>query len=481
MLAVKISTLCEWSQGFDDQMRPLMIPDGRGSAMKVTSDIVRRIVEEAQKLKASGRRLRLKSFTRQLATKQDIVLSRQKVGEILIANNLYKVRLKRRRPRFYQRLRQSIPNGLISVDGSEFTVWIDQMAYKFNLELAVDVHSFCHSAYRLSDTETSEECIKVIEAHSASWGTPLGLVADHGSANLAGSTRAYLERNHIELLPAGPANPKGNGSAEGAFSQMKQVIGPMILDTSSPKALAQCVLDKIVSIYIAMRNRLARMGDRTAPQEAIQSPQSEESRQAQRAIYKRRRDPKEDPGRKTKLDRLDWIITHHHLEVDEETLKQAKKCMVAYELEAISQSEEAFIRAIRRDPGRCNLAYFFGILKNIQNERDAGKYQDYCYQRYNYRQMVDREERKQQETQDRCKTTTVEDLVAMLQSFVSSPMDFIKELCIRQAKPLLQDLKKQYRYMGVLRRKIADALGEINELTLSQRKEALDLVEELLT
>lgn len=109
---------------------------------------------------------------------------------------------------------------------------------------------------------------------------------------------------------------------------------------------------------------------------------------------------------------------------------------------------------------------------------DASKYQDYFYQRYNYQQMIDRERQKREEIN---KLTTVEDLVAMLQRAVTSKFGFIKETCIRQAKRMAENLKKQHPYMGELKRKISDALEEIKELKLDQRKEAFELVEEFLT
>jgi len=103
-------------------MVPLIIPDGRGKGQKITPDMVRQIVEVGKKLKSKGHRIRLKSLTKQLVTEEGIVLSSKKVGEILIANGLYRPEIRRRRPGFYQALRQGIPNGLLSVDGSEFTV-----------------------------------------------------------------------------------------------------------------------------------------------------------------------------------------------------------------------------------------------------------------------------------------------------------------------------------------------------------------------
>ncbi len=377
-------------------MLPLIVPDGRGNGRKITPDMVRQIVKVAQKLKSKGRRIRLKSFTKQLTAEEDIVLSSKKVGEILIANSLYKPEIRRRRPRFYQALRQGIPNGLLSVDGSEFTVWINQVPYKFNLELGVDVESYCHTGFSVSDSETSQEFIKVIEAHKKSWGTPIGLVSDHGSANLSDESSAYLELNDIEALPAGPANPKGNGTVEGAFSEMKGVIGTIDFETLSPRSLAKAVLEKVVSIYIAMRNRLARVSDRIAPGKAMKTQTPKEKLQALKERYKGRKQRSENTGQETKLGRLVWIIQNHGLEVDERSLKRAEKCIVTYDLNVINKSEEAFLKAIRRDQQRCTLPYFFGILNNIQNDLDTARHEVYCRERYYYQGMLDKEREEQE-------------------------------------------------------------------------------------
>lgn len=477
-MGVKIGTLSEWNRIFDEKMVPLIVPDGRGKGRKITPDMVRQIVKVAKELKSKGRRIRLKSFTKQLATEEDIVLSSKKVGEILIANNLYKPEIRRRRPRFYQALRQGIPNGLLSVDGSEFTVWINQVPYKFNLELGVDVESYDHTGFSVSDSETSQEFIKVIEVHKASWGTPIGLVSDHGSANISDESSAYLELNDIEALPAGPANPKGNGTVEGAFSEMKGVIGTIDFETLSPRNLAKAILEKVISIYIAMRNRLARVGDDIAPGEAMKAQTPKEKLQALKERYKGRKKSNEDPDQEAKLGRLVWIIQNHGLEVDEQSLKRAEKCIVTYDLNAINKSEEAFLKAIRRDQQRCTLPYFFGILNNIQNDLDTAQYEDYCRGRYYYQGMLDREREEQEKNKE---TTTVKNLVAMLRNSILSHHRFIKDTCVRQAKLMAADLKKQYHYAGVLKKKILDELVNVKELGIEQRKEAVNLMELVLS
>ena len=479
-MGLKISTLSEWDQLFDERMRPLSIPDERGKTGKVTVETVRKIVVVAKDMRDTGQRLRLKSFTRRLSMEEGIDLGKKTVAEILVANDLYQVSTRRRRPGFYQRLKQSIPNGLISVDGSEFKVIVDGVDYPFNLELAVDVQSFYHSGFSVSGSETAAEVIRVIEAHSALWGSPLAMVSDHRSGNLSEEVQAYLSSRQIELLPAGPGNPKGNGTAESAFSGMKEVIGPIVLHSDSPALLAKSVLEKIVSVYIALRNRLPLFGNRPSPEEIMSRPASPEARQKMGDHYRKRAQKQVDPNQQRKLDRLDWLISYHHLPSDDPSLKRAQTCIGYYDQEAIAQSEQAFLTAIRRDQRRGTLPYFFGILKRIQKEMDEQKYKDYCSKRYNEQQMRERERQQHQVLEETAQPTTIENLVAMLQEVIKIKADFIRETSIRLVKQMLQNLKNQYQYLGVLKKKISDALGAVQSLSLFQRQEAFKLVEQYL-
>jgi len=458
-------------------MIPVVVPDKRGKGSRITAGIVRQVVEAAKDIKAKGHRLRLKAFVKELSKEHDIVVSRKKVTEVLIANGLYKASIRRRRPRFYQRLRQTIPNGLISVDGSEWKVKIDGNEYKFNLELGVDVESFCHTAFSVSESETTEEFIKVMEKHKTLWGTPLGLVCDHGSANLSSASIRYLNRNDIEILPAGPGNPKGNGTCEGAFSEMKDVIGEIQIETSSPRDMARMILEKMVSVYVKMRNRVPRFGEKDIPSESMTSPVSNKEREDIRERYRKRRPKIKDPEQKAKLDHFDFIIRNHQLETDEKSLKRGQKCIVAYDLQAISKSEEAFLKAIRRNRERATLPYFFGILNNIQNEMDEARREDYCRQRYGYEQVLEREREKREQMDNR---PTVEGLAGMIKNAVLSRLPDLRNILVMQARRMACHLKKQYRYLNVLRKKILDTLNEVSEFTLEQLKKATMLMEEVL-
>lgn len=424
LLHLKVSTLAEWNGLFDARMQPLIIPDRRGRSAKGTTALVRTVVQLAREYIEDGRRLRIKAFTRYLASK-DIELSSKTVSEILIANDLHGAKVRKRRPRFYQQLRQTIANGLVSVDGKEFKVMLGGETYHLNLELCVDVSSFTHSGHSLAVSETADEVIKVLEMHRQAWGSPLAVVTDHCSANLAGSTLDYLKDYDTEILPAGPANPKGNGTVEGAFSQMAEVIGTIHLDTSSPWNLARSVLAKIVSVYITLRNRSPIRGNKLSPLATMSIPVAEEIRAPEKDRYRQRAQKKKEGHQQSdKFQRLHWLITYHQLIVDGPPLRRAEKCIAWYDLATIADAEAAFLKAVARDNGRKTLPYFFGILKNMQEETDIANHKEYCRKRYHYQQMVERE-RRQVEDQDQISPQV---LVDMLKSAIAFPLLQLRRL-----------------------------------------------------
>ena len=477
MLAVPSSTLSCWNQGFDENIKPLKIPEKRGKASKVTVQIVRRICRKAKRLRDQAKRIRLKQFTARLKKEDAIDLSSKTVNEILIANDLMAAQSRKRRPKFYKSLCQKIPNGLLSLDGSDFSIWIDNVAFTFNLELAVDVGSFTHTAFSIADTETTEEVINVLEAHRRQWGTPLGIVCDHGSANLSKDTIDYIEAHGIGLVAAGPRNPKGNGTDEGAFSQMKKALGVIQLDMSSPKALAKSVLNALVSVYVYMRNRLCLHNRNMAPIEYMAMPVSQEHRNGQRQRIKEHQKAKAAGDQdQLKLDHLHSVIDHYSLEVETSVLKRAEYSIKSYELEAIGETEMAFVKSVNRKPGRCNLSYFFGILKNIQQQRDEEAIRQYCRKRYNYQRMLDMQRKRETKQQQ----VSVDDIISMLERAVTKKSRIVKELAIRKVREWTHELMESCRYIGSLKKKLSDALGKLNHLSLEQKREAWELLEHSL-
>lgn len=443
----------------------------------MTIEIVRCVCEKAKRLKQQAKRIRLKQFTKALEKEDAIYLSAKTVNEILIANDLASAQSRKKRPRFYQSLCQRIPNGLLSLDGSEFTIWLDNRPFTFNLELAVDVGSFTHTAFSIADTETTDEVISVLEAHRRQWGTPLGIVCDHGSANMSENVMDYIKSNGIELVAAGPANPKGNGTDEGAFSQMKNALGVIGLDMSSPKALVKSVLNALVSVYVYMRNRLCLHNKDIVPIEQMAMPVSRDQRKAERQRLKEHQKAKTSNDKdQLKLDHLQWVIDHFGFEPEANVLKRAQYSIKAFELEAIGETQKAFVKATNRKPDRCNLSYFFGILKNIQKKRDEQAIRQYCRQRYNYQRMLDVQRKQDTEQQP----ASIDDIISMLEKAVTKKSRIVKELAIRKVREWTHELMKNYSYMGSLKKKLSDALGKLNHLNLEQKQKAWDLLDQFL-
>jgi hypothetical protein len=230
-----------------------------------------------------------------------------------------------------------------------------------------------------------------------------------------------------------------------------------------------------------MRNRLpvGRSGT-SCPEATMNEPTSAAQREAAKARYRRHQDRKRNrqaPSQERKRERLEWIIRYHDLQVDEPSRKRGEKSIVHYELEAITESEEAFVRAIRRDAQRASLAYFFGILNRIQQQKDTDRHREYCRQRYEYHRMLEREREEQEQQTSR---VSVETVVAQLCAGVSSPMKPLRDFAMKQGRRMLESLKAHYRYLGVLKKKITAALNAVPELTVTQRTEIVAFVEEAL-
>ena len=477
MLSVSASILSSWNRNFDANMVSLLIPDNRGKASKVTIETVKRVCDKAKAFLQQGKHIRLKQFTEMLKKEEAIIISATTVNEILIANDLAPAQIRKKRPGFYQSLCRRIPNSLLSLDGSEFTVWIDNQPFTFNVELAVDVTSFNHTGFSIADTETTDEVINVLEEHCKKWGSPVGILCDHGTANLSEEAKIYIKDRGIELVPVGPGNPKGNGTDEGAFSQMKKALGSIRIEGLSAKALAKSVLNALISVYIYMRNRLTLRNGKVLPIEQMAVPTSEDQRNFEREQLKQhnlaRAGCKED---QIKLDRLGWIISHYGFKLEPSVFKRAQYSIKVYDIEAIAETEQAFLKAVSRKSDRCNLPYFFGILKNIQQKRDQEAKHRYCHQRYNYQMM----QNLNQQQNDRKDPVSVDNIIAMIEKAVIHKSRFVKELSIRKAKQWTEDLMQNYSYAGSLKNKLSDALGKLTHLNLVQKQNAWNLLEEVL-
>ena len=475
-LGISVGTLDAWNQAFDEQLRPYKKSDKRGKASKVTLATISQVVDKARQWKARGKRLRLARFTKTLYDDLGLDLGQKTVQEILIANDLWKPQTREKRPKFYQSLCQRIPNGLLSLDGSEVSLILGEQVLKYNVELGVDVGSFCHTGFDVSPTETSEAVIRTLEQHRQSWGDPLGVVCDKGSANLSEKVTAYLEKHAIEIVPAGPGNPKGNGTDEGAFSQLKRTIGTIRLDTSSPQALGKSILEKILAIYVAMRNQMALRKPRKNPQEQMQAPVSEKEREIERQrLHKHKASKNADNESRAKIDRLHWLMDYHSLSPEPAALQRAERCIQHYDLEAITKSEEAFLKAVNRDGSRCSLAYFFGILRNTQKDLDDQRYRDYCREKYNYELQ---NKRLHEEIRD--PEASIEGVVQMVATALGLKNENLQQSALRRCQQRIQGFLATRSYIKPLWNQFLKAIGARNDLDMNQKERAATIIEQLI-
>lgn len=469
---IPMSTLNSWNKEFDDNMNPIIIPDKRGRKGKVTIDIVRTIIETARNCQ---KKIHLKSFTRKLVKEMNIILSSKTVGDILTANNLRLPRTRRKRPVFYQKLRQEIPNGLVSIDGSEIKIDIDGQIIKLNLEMAVDTNTFAHTAFSIADQESSEEFINVLKAHCSQWGTPVGVVTDSGSANLSETSLNFLDSKNIKPVPSGPGNPKGNGSIEGAFSHLKQTIGCVRIDTSSPATLAKSVLHTVISVYIKLRNKLPLNKQLKNPAECMKIKVSDKNRAQVKNKLKNKINIKNSTGdEQTKFDILHCLVQNMKIQADTAEIAKARKTLTFYNIKAVLESEKAFVKAVNRKKERSSLPYFFGILKRVQQDLDDQAYKRQCQERYNYNQL--KEQIKVQQEQKKRMPSTVQDVLNILSSAVKAPVKYLKDVALRRAEEWINELIRSTKYIGILKKRFEQKLVEMNHLNLEQKNKIWEYV-----
>jgi len=180
VLGISVSAMQAWNQEFDEELRPYRKVDNRGKAAKVDIDTVRLVVDKAKEFKERGKRLRIRRLARELRDELNLNLGWKTIQDILTANDLYRPKTRQKRPGFYQSLCRGIPNGQLSLDGSELEIILGNQRLKYNVELGVDVDSFCHTGFEVSSTETSDAVLSVLEQHNRQWGRPLAVICLQG-------------------------------------------------------------------------------------------------------------------------------------------------------------------------------------------------------------------------------------------------------------------------------------------------------------
>ena len=70
---------------------------------------------------------------------------------------------------------------------------------------------------------------------------------------------------------------------------------------------------------------------------------------------------------------------------------------------------------------------------------------------------------------------SINNVTEMLEKAVTVKARFVKALAIRKAREWTYELMGSYQYLGSLRKKIEDALGNVKHLTMEQKQRAWGL------
>ena len=110
-------------------------------------------------------------------------------------------------------------------------------------------------------------------------------------------------------------------------------------------------------------------------------------------------------------------------------------------------------------------------MKNIQQQRDDDAKGQYCRERYNYQVMLDLERQKNAQSPP----LSIYNVIEMLEKAVTIKARVVKALAIRKAREWTNELMDSCQYLGSLRKKIEDALGNVKHLSMEQKQEAWEL------
>lgn len=85
-----------------------------------------------------------------------------------------------------------------------------------------------------------------------------------------------------------------------------------------------------------------------------------------------------------------------------------------------------------------------------------------------------------QQEQKQQNTHCLEDIVAILANAVKARFRFVKELAISKARQWTQELMASYRYPGALKSRFSKILEALSDLTLEQKNQVWELIEQFL-
>lgn len=261
-------------------------------------------------------------------------------------------------------------------DGKAVTVQVGNERIAFNLELMVDAQTDAFVGLVVSDTEDAEAVADAFESGVETTGEPpLALLLDNRPSNHTTEVDAVL--GDTLRIRATPERPQNKAHVEGAFGLFSQVVPPIAIAMTSPRDVAQQVLELVATVWACtMNHRPRRDREGRSRAELYQNhPSDEQIANARAALEERQR--KQELARQTLLARqdpltrslLDEAFDRLGLEDPERHFRAA---LARHGRDAIVEGIAVFEgkRAAGTLPDGVDARYLLGIVTNVARDNE---------------------------------------------------------------------------------------------------------------
>lgn len=396
-------TISKWDREYNESYEREKTLEHRGYQNLVSQEFIECLMRTAgQYLDNQSRRKRIgniTSFQRWLRGEHGEQLrsypferSRRVITDILVAHDLYTEKISKNNYAQYKpRIKRYYPGAQLEVDGKELKVELNGTQYSFNLETCVDIATDAITSHKISDQETAEVVIEVLEEHVRLHGKPLGLLMDNSNANLSAEVEGLLKEQGIMDILAYPGKPETKGHIEGENSRIEDKIGTIRIKGRNEREIARSVLERMVRLYVEMRGQTPRCSvcNRMPLELMNYEPTQEERARAQGELHKQReksqshRSEERAPVPEEKEVLIRGVVERNGLEVTD--TQRFRKALCSYDTQAIKKAEDDFYAYSSREnfyePKRTG-QYFVGIVRNKQIEIDQQRRRELLRQRY---------------------------------------------------------------------------------------------------
>jgi hypothetical protein len=439
-----------------------------------TAEQIRFVVETWKSYKQNRKRVRKSAFVKELKRRwhQQPWLtpapSRQTVSDMLRGNGVDPVKSEPKGQRYSEPVKKFFPNAQLCLDGKEIDIELNDNMYRFTVEMAKDLASDAITANEFGKTETAELVKNAFAQHQKNYGHAMSLLVDNGSGNKKASVD--LGQEGVLVIRAFPRQPETKGQLEGEFGRFERLTHPIQLQGNDDETLTLSVAKSIVEIYAQLRNQTPRCQSCPFTPEELMKYQAGDLQLASAYDFLRTRQEVKKAQKEKRLK-----LSQEHRELMESVAKEQKlsgdmltfkKALKFVESSTIRDAECDFFVYTKRDDfdesKRC-MAYFCGIARNLQNNKDQQRKNEIAQRRFG----LDQKARKNRE----------EIKVARL--------DFVRrqELEKKPWLPLIENLKSEFnlptdfKHVAIFRKNIDRTLSLMLGKTKKRYRTMIDKTE----